>query len=130
MITAAHVPPGLSRTGTLMGSRPPACNTELIASGRICGAAPAQEFTAYCQCGDKITGYVCPACAVARLPGCFTCWQDGGGHQCPVEFASATCLCGCGGNVSIATRSDARYQRVCGRPCRFVQGHNFNWLAA
>lgn len=72
------------------------CNVERVsrskvgrreAASHICGQTPARPFTAYCACGDKITGYMCEACSVCKLPGCLTCWRDGAGHVCPVEFS-------------------------------------------
>jgi len=34
------------------------------------------------------------------------------------------CACGCGTEVSIATRSDSRNGQVKGQPLRYVSGHN------
>jgi hypothetical protein len=34
------------------------------------------------------------------------------------------CACGCGTEVSIATRSDRRNGQVKGQPLRYVSGHN------
>ncbi len=106
------------------------CDVELIAHHRRCAGTPARAFTAYCACGHKIAGYICEACSRCRLPGCFTCWRDSEGHQCPVEFASAECLCGCGGKVTIATRSQSRDGMIRGRPVRFIQGHDRRDLRA
>ena len=63
------------------------CDVELIAHHRRCGTLPARPFTAYCACGHQISGHMCEKCSLCRLPGCLTCWIDGSGHVCPVEFA-------------------------------------------
>jgi hypothetical protein len=100
------------------------CDVQVMARGRVCGAEPARKFTAYCGCGDKITGYACESCSLCRLPKCLMCWRGGHGHLCPAEFDSAECLCGCEEPVSIATRNQARERVVKGRPMRYVPGHN------
>lgn len=105
-----------------------ACNTELIARHKKCGKTPARKFTAYCACGHKITGTMCEPCGMSRTPGCLNCWRNGAGHQCPVEFASAECLCGCEEPVGIATRNDTRNSIIKGRPLRFIQGHSTRHL--
>ena len=90
---------------------------------------PARAFTAVCACMHKVTGFMCETCGLARLPGCLTCWQDGAGHQCQVEFTSAECLCGCGEPVAIAARNQTRGRIVKGRPMRYVYGHSFAAVA-
>jgi hypothetical protein len=100
------------------------CDVRLMGRGRLCGAEPARAFTAYCGCGDKITGLICENCTLCRLPRCLLCWRGGAGHSCPVEFASAQCLCGCGQPVPIAKRNQSRDRIVRGRPLRYVAGHN------
>lgn len=99
------------------------CDVELIAHHHRCAGTPARAFTAYCACGCKISGHICEMCSQMRLPGCLTCWKDGAGHQCPVEFDSAECLCGCGAPVGIAARTQTRDRMIRGRPLRYIQGH-------
>lgn len=101
-----------------------ACGVALVGAQRICATVPARTFLAYCACGHEIEGCACEPCLLSARPGCMPCWRDGDGHECPVEFDSAACLCGCGENVEIAVKGDRRYGQVRGRPRRYLRGHN------